>query len=93
MQRSEKAVDLKHHGKNCCQSVLGAFADDSVLSSEILDRLGAGFGAGMGNMEGTCGALCGAQMVLGLTKFAGKPIIRDAAALQKGFTRNAALPL
>ena len=66
MNKKELAVNYKHQGNNCCQAVLLAFAEELNLSEEFLQRLGAGFGAGMGCMEGTCGALCGAEMLLGL---------------------------
>ncbi|MBR4319752.1 MAG: C_GCAxxG_C_C family protein [Oscillospiraceae bacterium] len=66
LNKQELAVTYKHQGNNCCQAVLLAFAEELNLSEEFLQRLGAGFGAGMGNMEGTCGALCGAEMLLGL---------------------------
>ena len=66
MKKSEKAVELKHMGNNCCQAVLLAFGDELGMDDATLRRLGAPFGAGMGCFEATCGALCGAQMVLGL---------------------------
>ena len=40
-------------------------------------NLGNAFGAGMGTMEGTCGALVGAGVVLGL-------VTKDRAAARKG---------
>lgn len=66
MTRSQQAIELKHQGCNCCQAVLMAHADCLRLSEAELMRLGSPFGLGMGNMEGPCGALCGAQMVAGL---------------------------
>ncbi len=53
----------------------------------MLKRIGAGFGLGMGGMEGTCGALCGAEMILGLTKYKGSPIRNDAKELHRKFTQ------
>ena len=88
MDRKEKAIDHKHNGCNCCQSVLLAFADKSGMAEEDLKRLGSAFGGGMGCMEGTCGALSGAGIILGLNKYQGKPVGRDAAALHKSFTEK-----
>ena len=88
MDRKEIAVEWKHTGCNCCQAVLLAFADELPLSREDLLRLGAAFGGGMGCMEATCGALCGAAMVLGLRNYAGRPVARDAAALHRAFTEK-----
>ena len=85
MERADKAVALKHNGNNCCQAVLMAYEDELKVPAEQLRQLGAAFGAGMGCAEGTCGALCGAQMVLGLKTFDGKPIMKDAKAVLEQF--------
>ena len=88
MDRREKAVELKHNGHNCCQAVLCAFDDELPLAEDDLNRIGAAFGVGMGCMEATCGALCAAEMILGMRKYEGRPILRDAAALHKAFTEK-----
>lgn len=85
MDKKERAVELKHNGYNCCQAVLCVFADETGMPEELLKKMGAGFGTGMGCMEATCGALCGAEILLGLKHYQGKPIIKDAAALHKAF--------
>lgn len=84
--RSERAVILKHNGYNCAQSVLCSFAQESGLDEDTLKKLGASFCAGMGAMNATCGALCAAEMLLGLMKYEGKPILKDAAAIHAEFT-------
>ena len=69
-ERVEKALayhSAKIHN-NCAQSVLRAFADVLGKSPEELRALGAGFGGGMGCTEATCGALCGACIVMGLLR-------------------------
>lgn len=86
MNKQDSALEWKHNGCNCAQAVLCAYADETGLPVETLKKLGSVFGGGMGCMEGTCGALCGAEMVLGLVRFHGKPIGRDAAALHKAFS-------
>ena len=88
MDKKELAVQLKHNGCNCCQAVLCAFVDESGLSEATLKRIGAGFGVGMGCMEDTCGALIGAQVLLGLKKYADKPILSDAKALYQAFAEK-----
>ncbi|MBR6266869.1 MAG: C_GCAxxG_C_C family protein [Selenomonadaceae bacterium] len=85
MERAEKAVEFKHQGYNCCQAVLAAFADVVDLPEETLKRIGAPFGSGMGGMDGSCGALCGAEMVLGLKDYEGKPMHAKAKALHEDF--------
>lgn len=89
MDRRELAVQLKHNGHNCCQAVLAAYADVLEEPVELLDRMGAAFGGGMATMEATCGSLCGAQMVLGLTTFEGKPIPAKARAVLNAFRERA----
>ena len=70
VETEERAVWLKHNGCNCCQSVVKALTeqDETITESEsnLLHRAASGFRTGMGGMEATCGALCGAVMVVGL---------------------------
>ena len=87
-EKQERAVELKHNGCNCCQAVLCAFAGESGLSESLLKQLGAGFGAGMGCMEATCGALVGAQILLGLKKYYGRPVMAEAKALHQKFSQK-----
>ena len=65
MKRSELGAQLKR-SHNCCQAVLLAYEDLLPYDKESLLMLGATFGSGMGGMMGTCGALVGAEMVLGM---------------------------
>ncbi len=85
MNKKEHAVELKHSGYNCAQAVLCAFQDETGLSEEDLKKIGAAYGVGMGCMEATCGALCAAQILMGLKKYDGKPVLRDAAQILKRF--------
>ena len=85
MNREEKGVEYKHSGYNCCQAVLLAYEDLTGLSHEELIKIGAPFGSGMGNMRGNCGALVGAQMVLGLTKYEGKRMALQARDVYNKF--------
>lgn len=87
MNRQEQAIYYKHHGCNCAQAVLLAYRDVLNLSEEQLKQLGAGFGGGMGCMQATCGALCGAQMVLGLLNYQGRPIMGKANTLYSEFEK------
>ena len=51
---------------NCAQAVIATYADLAGIDQETAMALGNAFGSGMGNMEGTCGALTGAAIVVGL---------------------------
>ena len=85
MDRKEYAVQLKHSGYNCCQAVLCAFVDEVGMTEEELKRIGAAFGVGMGCLEATCGALIGAQILMGIKKYQGRTMLRDAAGVLRQF--------
>lgn len=61
-----KARELFLKGYNCSQSVFCAFAEDYDIPFELALKLSASFGGGIGRMRETCGAFCGAAMVLGM---------------------------
>ena len=73
MGRVEEAINYKHNGYNCCQAVLMAYKDLIPLSEEQIKNIGSGFAVGMGGMEGDCGAMIGANMVLGFCNDTGMP--------------------
>lgn len=67
LERAEYARNLKASGKyNCAQAVVAALYDLTDSSLDELLNITSGFAVGMGNMEATCGALIGANIVLGL---------------------------
>lgn len=51
---------------NCAQAVIATYADVVGITEQQAMNLGNAFGSGMGNMEGTCGALTGAAIIVGL---------------------------
>ena len=59
---AEKKASFKY---NCAQAVLTTYGDLTGLDEETAMTMTDGFAAGMTNMEGTYGALVGADMVLG----------------------------
>ncbi len=85
MDKKEYAVELKHNGHNCTQAVLCAFMQESGLDKETLMKIGAPFCAGMGCMEATCGALIAAELLMGLRKYEGRPILKEARELYRAF--------
>ena len=87
MDQTKEKLALEYmRGCNCCQAVLLAFKDETGLSESELKALGSTFGGGMGGMEGTCGALVGAEMVLGITGFKGTPMSGKAKQLYSAFS-------
>lgn len=66
--RKDIAAEKKASGKyNCTQAVLTTYPELTGLDEATAMSMTDGFAAGMTNMEGTCGALIGANLVLGLT--------------------------
>lgn len=65
--RKETAAEKKRRGShNCAQAITTTYCDIAGIDETTALNIGNGFAAGMGNMEGTCGAIAGAGMVLGL---------------------------
>ena len=65
--RKHLAAEKKRCGShNCAQAILCTYADRVGIDEETARNIANSFGAGMGNMEGTCGALVGSGLVLGL---------------------------
>ena len=65
--RKHIAVEKNRQGThNCAQALLCTYCDFCVLDPKVAEDIAGSFGLGMGNMEGTCGSLVGAGMVLGL---------------------------
>ena len=90
--RKEKAAELKRCGThNCTQAVLCTYYDYTGLDEDTIKHIGNGFAAGMGNMEGTCGAIIGAGIVLGLaTKDKAKALKGTRYIMEKFQERNGA---
>jgi len=64
--RKEIAAARKRQGThNCTQAIVSTYADVAHLDEATAMAVGNAFAAGMGNMEGTCGAIVGAGIVLG----------------------------
>ncbi|UKK51810.1 C-GCAxxG-C-C family protein [Prevotella sp. E13-17] len=65
--RKNIAKEKKRSGShNCAQAVLHTYADIAGVDEDMAMNMANAFGTGMGCMEGTCGALVGAGMVLGM---------------------------
>lgn len=64
--RSERAVLLKQGKFNCAQAVALAFSDITHMSEEDIFKITQAFGGGLGTMDGHCGAISGAAVIIGL---------------------------
>lgn len=65
-KRGELAVERKQRGYNCAQAVACTYADYVELDEGKLYALNQGFGGGLGSLDGHCGCLSGAAVILSL---------------------------
>jgi C_GCAxxG_C_C family probable redox protein len=85
-ESNARRIDLARtrfsEGFSCSQSVLAAFAPELGLAADAALHVSAAFGGGMGRTGGTCGAVTGALMVLGLKYGAS---VADPAAKERTY--------
>lgn len=84
---AEKAVEYKHSGYNCAQAVAKALMEAEEMNADSILKETAGFAVGMGTMETTCGALIGANMILGI-KTEGKGTVMKSKELYTQFANQ-----
>lgn len=93
MSKKQLAREMKLSGKwNCAQSVACTYCSDVNCPEDAMAAMGAAFGTGMGCLEGTCGALVGAGLVLGLHHGGNRPAAMKAMrrVMDKFQARNGA---
>lgn len=66
MSKAENAVNLFKEGFLCSQAIAATYGPELGIPSEIALKLSAPFGGGVARLAGTCGAVNGALMILGL---------------------------
>ena len=87
--RKALAADKKRCGThNCAQAVLCTYCDRAGLDEDTALQIGNGFAAGMGNMEGTCGAIVGAGVALGLATRNKAEAVRGMRQLMERFQQR-----
>ena len=67
-EKAQQAEKLFREGYNCCQAVIGAFAEELGMQTEDILRLASSFGGGMGRLREVCGAVSGMFMIAGLER-------------------------
>ena len=73
MNRIEKAKENHKNGYNCSQAVACAFCDEVGIDEKTMFALTEGFGLGLGDMQGTCGAISGAAIILSMKNSCANP--------------------
>ncbi len=71
MNRIEKAAANHQKGYNCCQAIVCAFCDKVGLNEQDAFKISEGMGLGVGDTYGTCGAVTGMAMVMGMKNSCG----------------------
>src|SRR5512137_1924622 len=64
--RVEEVAKTHAEGFSCAQALLAVYGPELGVDRETALKIAGGFGGGMGRMAGTCGAVTGAFMVIGL---------------------------
>lgn len=90
--RKQIAAEKKRcNSHNCAQAVLQTYADVAGIDDMTAMDLAGAFGGGMGNLDGTCGALVGAGLVLGLVNHDKTKSMKQMRAIMTRFQeRNGA---
>lgn len=87
--RKDIAAEKKRSGQyNCAQAIVSTYCDIMNIDETSVCALTQGFAAGMGNMEGTCGALVGATMVLSAICPNRAEAIKSTALLMRTFEQK-----
>ncbi len=80
---AQRAVYYKQNGYNCAQAVIKALSETKGIECKNLLQATAGFAVGMGTMESTCGALIGANLIVGLVSDEKNTINKSRELYQK----------
>jgi C_GCAxxG_C_C family probable redox protein len=81
MDRIDLASQCFREGFNCSQAVFSAYAPDLGLDRETALKAAAAFGGGIARTGGTCGAVTGALMTIGLA--CGRTRAEDKEAMKR----------
>lgn len=93
--RKFEAAEKKRSGRyNCAQAITCTYCDKAEIDETTALNIGNAFAVGMGCSEGTCGALIGVGMVLGLAqKNRAKSIKSMRYIMTKFFTKKRSNPM
>ena len=71
MNRVEKAANYHQKGYKCAQPILCAFCDKLGLDDETAFKVSEGLGLGVSDTYGTCGAVTGMALIMGMVNSCG----------------------
>jgi len=84
-KRIEEAVERKHKGFNCAQAVACTYCDYANIDEETMRNITQAFGVGLGTLEGNCGAISGAAVVIGLANKNQRETFADTRKIMTNF--------
>jgi len=64
--KASEAVTCFGEGFNCAQSVFSTYCEEFGMDRKTALQVSCGLGAGLGRLQGTCGAVTGACLLIGL---------------------------
>jgi C_GCAxxG_C_C family probable redox protein len=88
MNRVEKALQYHKKGYNCSQAVVCTFCDKIGLSEEDAFKVSEALGFGDSDSYGTCGAVTGMALVMGMINSSGNLEQPDSKAATYKRTRE-----
>lgn len=71
MNRVERAAEYHKKGYNCAQAIVCAFCDKAGLDEETAFKVSEGLGLGVSDTYGTCGAVTGMALIMGMANSCG----------------------
>ena len=71
MNRAERAAEYHKKGYNCAQAIVCAFCDKAGLDEETAFKVSEGLGLGVSDTYGTCGAVTGMALIMGMANSCG----------------------
>ena len=71
MNRVERAAEYHKKGYNCAQAIVCAFCDKVGLDEETAFKVSEGLGLGVSDTYGTCGAVTGMALIMGMANRCG----------------------
>ncbi len=87
--RINEAIEKKRSGKyNCAQAIACTYCDFAGMNEEEIKNAANAFGVGMGNMTGTCGALLGAGLILGLKNKERPQTLKEMKQIMERFMKR-----
>lgn len=87
--KKEEAINKKKIGYNCAQAIACTYCDLANIDEETMKNISQAFGTGMGTLDGTCGAISGAAIILGMINKNPRLTMQDIRKIMNEFkSRN-----